>query len=386
MISHIRLKNWRNFREADVALGQRVFLVGPNASGKSNFLDAVRFLHDICKSEGGGLEKAVKDRGGMSKIKCLAAGHEPNVEIEVDLCEKPGASLSWRYAVGIKREASGSRRPIVAFERVWKGSEKHQILDRPDSEDRQDAERLTQTHLQQTNANRDFREVAQSLGKVSYVHLVPQLVRFPRAFSGPGLAEDPFGRNLLEKMGQVTEKTRKSRLAKIEKALRVAVPQLKDLNYLIDVEEGGVPHLEAVYEHWRARGAHQREMDFSDGTLRFMGLLWSLFEGDAPLLLEEPELSLHTAIIRAIPGLIHRLTKKNRRQVFLSTHSAEMLSDTGIGPDEVILLLPSAKGTEVKPAAQIEEVRALLEGGMTLGEAVMPRTEPADIQQLSLFE
>jgi hypothetical protein len=240
--------------------------------------------------------------------------------------------------------------------------------------------------LQQTNANKEFRDVAQFLGKVSYIHLVPQLVRFPRAFSGPGLPEDPFGRSLLEKIGQTIEKTRKSRLMKIEKALRVAVPQLKDLSYLIDDKEGGVPHLEAVYEHWRARGAHQREMDFSDGTLRLMGLLWSLFEGDASLLLEEPELSLHTAIIRTIPGLIHRLTKKNRRQIILSTHSAELLSDKGIGAYEVLLLIPSSKGTEVTPAAKVKDVRSLLEKGMTIGEAVIPRTAPKNVQQLGLFE
>lgn len=384
IISHIRLKNWRNFKSVDVDLGQRVFLVGPNASGKSNFLDALRFLHEVAKPEGGGLQKAVADRGGLSKIRCLAATYHSDVEVDISLAEKPGTPVLWRYALGVKQETSGIRRPRIAYELVWKGDT--QIVKRPDAEDRGDADRLTQTYLQQTNANKEFRDVAQFLGKVSYIHLVPQLVRFPRAFSGPGMPEDPFGRNLLEKMGQTLEKTRKSRLMKIEKALRVAVPQLKDLSYLIDNKEGGVPHLEAVYEHWRARGAHQREMDFSDGTLRLMGLLWSLFEGEAPLLLEEPELSLHTAIIRVIPGLIYRLTKKNRRQIFLSTHSAEMLSDKGIGTDEVLLLLPSAQGTEVKPAAEIEEVKALLEGGMTMGEAVMPRTEPANIQQLSLFE
>jgi predicted ATPase len=384
IISHIILKNWRNFRSVDVDLGQRVFLVGPNASGKSNFLDAVRFLHEVAKPEGGGLQKAVADRGGLSKIRCLAATYHSDVEVEIALSEKQGAPVLWRYALGIKQEASGIRRPRIAYESVWKGD--NQIVKRPDEDDKGDADRLTQTYLQQTNANKEFRDVAQFLGKVSYIHLVPQLVRFPRAFSGPGLPEDPFGRSLLEKMGQTIEKTRKSRLMKIEKALRVAVPQLKDLSYLIDDKEGGVPHLEAVYEHWRARGAHQREMDFSDGTLRLMGLLWSLFEGDASLLLEEPELSLHTAIIRTIPGLIHRLTKKNRRQIILSTHSAELLSDKGIGAYEVLLLIPSSKGTEVTPAAKVKDVRSLLEKGMTIGEAVIPRTAPKNVQQLGLFE
>lgn len=45
--TRLRLENWRNFRQVDVELAGRVFLVGPNASGKSNFLDAFRFLHDI---------------------------------------------------------------------------------------------------------------------------------------------------------------------------------------------------------------------------------------------------------------------------------------------------------------------------------------------------
>lgn len=56
--ARIRLKNWRNFLDIDVPLQQRVFLVGPNASGKSNFLDAFRFPSDIV-TVGGGFQEAV---------------------------------------------------------------------------------------------------------------------------------------------------------------------------------------------------------------------------------------------------------------------------------------------------------------------------------------
>lgn len=68
-VTHVVLRNWRNFRTVDVPLRERSFLLGPNASGKSNFLDVFRFLRDISKPEGGSLQKAIKDRGGDSQTK-----------------------------------------------------------------------------------------------------------------------------------------------------------------------------------------------------------------------------------------------------------------------------------------------------------------------------
>jgi AAA15 family ATPase/GTPase len=46
-IGHIKLRNWKNFREAEADLRLRTFFIGPNASGKSNLLDVFRFLRDV---------------------------------------------------------------------------------------------------------------------------------------------------------------------------------------------------------------------------------------------------------------------------------------------------------------------------------------------------
>ena len=51
--AEIHLKNWRIFLSVDVPLQWRAFLVGPNASEKSNFLDVFRFLSDIVTVGGG---------------------------------------------------------------------------------------------------------------------------------------------------------------------------------------------------------------------------------------------------------------------------------------------------------------------------------------------
>ena len=87
LISKLKLQNWRNFRKMEVDLRERVFVIGPNASGKSNLLDVFRFLRDVAQPKGGGLQRAVAARGGMTKLRCLLARRDPEVLIEVELAE-----------------------------------------------------------------------------------------------------------------------------------------------------------------------------------------------------------------------------------------------------------------------------------------------------------
>lgn len=380
IISSLVLKNWRNFRSVDVHLSDRVFIIGPNASGKSNLLDVLRFLRDIAKP-GGGLQQAITQRGGLSKVRCLAARKEPDVEIQVELSDN-GSAPHYKYAIGITQQVRGYRQPILRYEKVWKNGVL--ILERPDIADVADELRLTQTHLEQISANANFRPVSRFFESIRYLHVVPQLLRHPESFQGPTVPDDPYGRNFLEMVAKTPEKTRRSRLRRIEAALRQAVPQLTNLTDTTD--KAGIPHLEVVYEHWRPNAGRQREDQFSDGTIRLIGLFWSLLEGDAPLLLEEPELSLHAEIVKKLPGLFARLQRKRKRQLFVSTHSWDLLSDRGIGGEEVLMLTPDREGTNIIRASLDSEVHALLEGGLSVADAALPRTTPPQLQQLDLFE
>ena len=377
-ISHIELYSWKNFRKVSVDLSDRVFLVGPNASGKSNFLDALRFLRDLAVP-GGGLQRACAERGGVSKIRCLAARQDPEVGLTIELTETD--KTLWRYEVKFNQQTRGNRLPTLTREAVYK--ERILLLERPNEDDRKDPPRLTQTALEQINLNIAFRDVAQFLEKVLYLHLVPQIIRSGGEWGGSNGLANAYGRNFLERMAKTNEKTRGARLRRIRDALVIAVPQLQDLS--LERDERGVPHLIGAYEHWRPRAAKQTEEQFSDGTLRLLGVLWALQEGEGPLLLEEPELSLHTGVVRRLPSLIYRLQRARKRQVLISTHSTEMLSDHGIDAREILMLTPSVEGTHVKPAASVPEIQALMEAGMSAAEAVIPHTEPEKVEQLELF-
>jgi predicted ATPase len=382
IVTHLKAKNWRNFRGIDVDLRERQFVVGANASGKSNFLDIFRFLRDIGKSEGGGLQKAIKDRLGFSKLRSLTARKDPEIAIEIALGDHSGEQPLWRYALGIRQRAHGRRLPYVSYERVWRGEE--QILTRPNAEDKADEQRLTQTYLEQVGANADFREVSRFLQAITYLHLVPQLLRHADQIQGRIIEDDPFGQAFLERIARTTEKTRKSRLGVIEKVLKIAVPQLQRLQFTRD-EDTGRPHLGVLYSHWRPNAHWQREDQFSDGTLRLIGLLWALLEGESMLLLEEPEQSLNAGVIAQLAPIIHSVQKRRRRQVLISTHSDDLLSEQGIDGREVLMLTPAAEGTEVCVASDVKDIRALLEAGFTAGEVILPRSNPSRVEQLSLL-
>lgn len=371
----IYLENWRNFAQVEVDLQRRVFLVGPNASGKSNFLDVFRFLHDIV-SVGGGFQEAVRRRGGVSSLRCLAARRHSDLAVKVRIGGEENVS-AWEYELRFTQD--NRQRPVIRKEQVTRQGSV--LLNRPDGQDEKDPERLTQTYLEQVNVNQDFRGVADFFVSVRYLHIVPQLVREPDR--SVGRRNDPFGGDFLEQLARTPEKTRNAWLRRIGNALRVAVPQLKELELWRDVR--GTPHLRGKYEHWRPQGAWQTEERFSDGTLRLMGLLWATLAGIGPLLLEEPELSLHPEVVRFMPQMFARIQRRSGRQTLISTQSTELLRDEGIGLDEVLLLQPGTEGTSVQPASGFAEIRALLQGGLNLAEAVIPRTRPERVQQLTLF-
>lgn len=382
-IVFIKLKNWRNFRETEALLSHRTFVVGPNASGKSNFLDVFRFFRDICKPSGGGLRKAVDERGGITRLRCLHARRDTEIKIEIHFSDHtPSETPGWKYILGFKSEGKGAQRPVVTTEEVWKGGRK--ILQRPNEEDRKDSHLLTVTHLEQIMVNSQFRDISEFFSGVTYLHLVPQMLKYGDKIGGNLLEDDPFGQGFLERIAKCQKNTRDSRLKKVNDILKAAVPQFKELRYKRD-DLSGKHHLEALYEHHRPHAGWHNEQHFSDGTLRLIGILWSLMEGNSLLLVEEPELSLHQAVVEQIPVLIEKIQKatRQRRQIIISTHSETLLNDRAISADDLLVIETGKEGSSIRSVNDSE--RCGLEAGLTPADVVLPQTRPRSLEQMNLW-
>ena len=384
IISKIELFNWKNFHRCEVGVQERCFVVGANAAGKSNFIDALRFLRDVAK-QGGGLQTAVRVRGGITKIRCLAAREQSNVKLAIELSESDSRELCWHYELNFKHTGGGIRENQVKIvsEKVFSGREQRYVLDRSAETLGEDEETLKYTYLEQPNANKDFRVIQQFLQNVEYLNVVPQMVRESASSSYSGDKEDYYGRNFLKRLALLNDNTRRSYFRKINEFLKLAVPQLEELSFVKD--EIGVPHLEARYVHWRTRGSKQQEMHFSDGTLRLIGFLFALIDSNGVLLLEEPEINLHPGIVAQFPEFIAKIqrVKKGGRQVFITTHSYDILSNEGIAPEEVLLLTNSPEGTEVEVLSNVEKAKNILAAGFSMADVVMPLTKPWSIESMS---
>lgn len=126
--SEIELRNWKNFTSVIVPLAGRMFIVGPNASGKSNFLDAFRLLRDLVL-EGGGLAKAIDLRDGLTKVRSLFA-RGVNTEVIVPLQGSEGVvgrgynpqmtnfiRTAWRPTVA-SANSNSLRRALAAIQAI----------------------------------------------------------------------------------------------------------------------------------------------------------------------------------------------------------------------------------------------------------------------------
>src|SRR5712691_8064911 len=80
-ILRLRLDNFLSYRSAVLDFGNFIALVGPNASGKSNAVSAIKLLREIPLH---GLQTAIARRGGFDQLRHRSSGHPYNPGLRLD--------------------------------------------------------------------------------------------------------------------------------------------------------------------------------------------------------------------------------------------------------------------------------------------------------------
>ena len=357
-LTRVVLRNYKSIGTCNVRLGALTYLVGANGSGKSNFLDALHLVRDALS---GSLDNALNERGGLMEVRRRSSGHPTNFAIRLEFILPNGQAGFYAFNVG----ALAGRGYEVQTEKCFldglgKGPFFHveRGVLKASSEPTFPAVTPDRLALVSASGMTVFRPVFDALTRMGFYNLNPKLMRDPQK-PQDGRMLKPVGENIVSVIGHL-ERVAPQNLSLIESYLQTVVPMMHGL------ERKQMGPLETLEFRQEVAGSQAPwrfpAQNMSDGTLRALGVLTALFQGNqdyAPSLvgIEEPETALHPA---ASAALREALTKASTTtQVMVTSHSPDLLDDRNIQPEYILAVVSEGGETRIGPldAASISVMR-----------------------------
>lgn len=402
-LNRVVLRNYRSIGQCDVRLGPLTYLVGANGSGKSNFLDALHLVRDALTSS---LDIALSERSGLSEVRRRSSGHPTHFGIRLDFTLRDGQRGHYAFNVGAlagrgyevqseecafgwldqDRVGGGSQSQLGqgAYFRIESGKVK------TSSEGSFPALTSDRLALLSVSGFQAFRPVFDALSSMGFYNLNPKVMREPQKPQDGRLLK-PVGENISSVIGHL-ERNAPEAMAHIQEYLQIVVPMIDG------VSRQPIGSMETLEFRQAMAGAKHpwrfTAQNMSDGTLRALGVLTALFQGNpdhSPSLIgiEEPETALHPAASRALREALNRASQ--RTQVIVTSHSPDLLDDPDLDPDTVRTVVSEGGETHIATldAGSREAIRQHL---FSAGELLRlnqlqpdPESLKAQQRQVSLF-
>ena len=393
-ITRVVLKNYKSIAACDVQLQPLTFLVGRNGAGKSNFMDALRFVADALNLD---LGHAIRDRGGINDVRRRSRGHPNHFSIRLEFVLPEGLTGHYAFRIGT--------RPPGGYEVQTEECQiQNEQLLTPEEYFRVESGTVTDTsvkvapaaasdrlYLVNASGLPEFRPVYDAFSRMGFYNLNPDKIRDLQA-PDPGDVLLRDGSNLTSVFTKLSPIVKKD----TEEYLSTVVPGI----HTVDVKGFG-PKETLEFRQDVAGDKHRWRFlanNMSDGTLRVLGILVALFQGDDDAQkrvtlvgIEEPETALHPgAVAVLLDGL---RDAANRTQVIITTHSPDLLDDKHLDVDSILAVEAHDGNTVIAPVDEasrsVVQDRLFTAGELLRSNQLQP--DPAAFpaakeKQLSLFD
>lgn len=397
MLKRLRLKDFKSFVDEEVTLAPLTLLVGANASGKSNFLDALQFLHatnfDLGMDEIlNGEERAGPDAwpgirgrapeaarvgtscftlestwlvpypdetsdswdfhpGGkrVDVTHSITCRTEPHPRLDAESLVKGDGELLFKTGAVSGNRIEVPWRPIDA---PWRPTHPPRVENA--SSMLLDADRtLLWTILGSINPGSPqvpeqvavyASGLATALRLISVLDIKPEAMR---SYGRRGTTLGLDGSNVSGVLAHLCDEPEAKR-GVVDWLAEFCAPEITDLDFVEIKELGDVM---AMFVEKGGKRISVRSL--SDGTLRFLGLLLALrtAEPGTVILLEEVDTGLHPTRIRLLLEYVETVTRTREIQVIATTHSPvilQWLSPEALRSSLVFGRIPEHEGTLVR--------------------------------------
>jgi predicted ATPase len=338
-LEKLHLRGFRSIRSETVTFDNPLFLVGRNASGKSNFVDAIAFLSECMDRP---LQEVIHRRNGLGFYLLIDAESfgrlsGPFLSVRADFRLSAPSDLHGHFAMHLVISALDGNfvvmREQCAIEQAggqsaWYDREKDQILTNvPGIRPSVDPRSLVFPVIGGVD---QFSSIHKALSSMRVYSLDPNQIQGPHEpDSGIELIRNGANaasvfRRLGRQDPQIWQRIGELLSPLMPDEITVSPAYLGaqlDLSFGQQMPIEGMPATRMFFSS-----------QMSDGTLRAIGLIAAVLQEPAPsvIAIEEPEAIIHPGALGAIGDLIQ--LGAQRSQVVVTTHSPELLDAKWIQP------------------------------------------------------
>lgn len=340
-INRVTVRNYRSLGNVTVDLSDLTVLVGENGSGKSNFLDVLRFVRDALQY---GLDAALirNERGGIGRVRRYSSKGRPyNVTISLEFTlNNQNCSYSFTLASETRNEYK------VKSETCQIGFVHHYEIE----EGRLIQSTIGDIVIQEKNLTlplignvEAFAPLYAFLTQMGFYSIVPNNLRPPQR-PGNAYPLEEYGENLATVLRSFPKQIPHDRLQELYDALATVVPSIT-AHDPIEIRQVG-SYLVIRIKHIENSGIFDLALE-SDGTIRVLGILTALYQSPSlPLIsIEEPELMLHPHAMGLLCDIL--LESSQRGQILLTTHSPDIIAR--FPADSLRIVEMTENGTQIGP-------------------------------------
>ena len=378
LITRVALRNYKSIAGCDVSPARLCFLVGRNGSGKSNFVDALRFVSDSLSSS---MDQALLGRGGINEVRRRSGGHPTHFTIRIEF-ELPTSRGHYAFTVGSKPKGryEVQHEECLVIPGQGKGSHFYKVETGQVTKATMSpapAALSDRLYLVNVSGIGAFRPVYDALSGTGFYNLNPEAIR-DLQLPDPGDLLKRDGSNIASVLANLASASPTLK-RQIEEYLGAVVPGITG------VDRHRLGPRETLEFRQAVRGAEHPWRFFansmSDGTLRSLGVLVALFQsagngraGPGLVGIEEPELALHPAAAEVLIDALQDATA--HAQILVTSHSPDLLDNDQIQPESILAVAAAHGETRIGPLDAVGEA-ALKDHLFTAGELLrMDQLDP----------